>query len=336
VRAANREGGQNVAVIHTDTRGNLEAFEAEAVRLAAVNRVAALLGGTTPEEIERLDRAGPVVVGLAGVRTRTLSDFVFLTGLAPAARGRALARQWADPLARAVAGLAAGPAPGPLGLTAALAGQRAAAARVAVLVDERRQEYGEAAAAFTRELAAGGVPPPAPHRYKLDADLDRLFLRLYNERPGAVLVAGPPEVVRRLRAVLPGLPVLFAGGEEQLPELQAHAETHGGIYLATAFVRDTDAPRVRAFVKEYEAAFHEEPGPAAALAYESAALLFQALERAGDAPGRDALRKQLKEMEDFPGLCGPLSFGPDQVLRRPAFVVRLDDGRPVTVRRCLP
>src|SRR5205823_2676801 len=46
--------GRQVKVIHTDTLGKLEAFEGEAVRLVAVNRVAALLGGTTVEEVERL------------------------------------------------------------------------------------------------------------------------------------------------------------------------------------------------------------------------------------------------------------------------------------------
>src|SRR5262245_4389120 len=47
----NKETGKRpVQVRHTDTQGKLEAFEAEAVRLVALNRVVGLLGGTTPQE----------------------------------------------------------------------------------------------------------------------------------------------------------------------------------------------------------------------------------------------------------------------------------------------
>src|SRR5437763_1492222 len=40
----NKGAGRPVKVIHTDTLGTLDAFEAEAVRLVTINRTAALLG----------------------------------------------------------------------------------------------------------------------------------------------------------------------------------------------------------------------------------------------------------------------------------------------------
>src|SRR3984957_11375635 len=48
---------RRILVRHTDTQGKLDAFESEAVRLLAVNQVDAFLGGLTPEEVQRLDRA---------------------------------------------------------------------------------------------------------------------------------------------------------------------------------------------------------------------------------------------------------------------------------------
>src|ERR1700678_1260326 len=41
---------QRIEVRHTDTRGSLDTFETQGVRLLAVNRVAALLGGDSTEE----------------------------------------------------------------------------------------------------------------------------------------------------------------------------------------------------------------------------------------------------------------------------------------------
>ena len=50
-------GGRQLQVRHTDARGQLDAFEAEAVRLVGINRVVGLMGGTTPDEVARLDAA---------------------------------------------------------------------------------------------------------------------------------------------------------------------------------------------------------------------------------------------------------------------------------------
>ncbi len=83
--------GRAVNVLHAESHGKLELLEAEAVRLVAVNRVQALLGGTTPAELERLDRARVVIVSPCGLRSPALSENVFCTGLAPAFRGEVLA-----------------------------------------------------------------------------------------------------------------------------------------------------------------------------------------------------------------------------------------------------
>src|SRR5437762_10170498 len=84
--------GRPFKVIHSDARGKPEGFEAEAVRLAAINRVVFLLGGNTPEEVERLDRAHLPVLTPCGARARAVSDAVYFTGLSPAQRGKVLAR----------------------------------------------------------------------------------------------------------------------------------------------------------------------------------------------------------------------------------------------------
>src|SRR5215207_6017624 len=60
--------GRPLHVRHTDARGQVDAFEAEAVRLATVNRVAGLIGGTSAEEVARLDRSYVPVLTLLGYR----------------------------------------------------------------------------------------------------------------------------------------------------------------------------------------------------------------------------------------------------------------------------
>ena len=45
------------------------------------------------------------------------------------------------------------------------------------------------------------------------------------------------------------------------------------------------------------------------------------------------LRDELAKLKDFPGLTGPLTFGEDRQLRRPAFVVRVENGQVKTEKR---
>ena len=62
----------------------------------------------------------------------------------------------------------------------------------------------------------------------------------------------------------------------------------------------------------------------AALAYEGVKLLAEALKRCG--PDLTQVKEKLAELKDLAGLAGPLAFGSDQRLRRPAFVVHLENG----------
>jgi len=119
--------GRPIKVIHSDARGKLEAFEAEAVRLVSINRASFLLGGATLEEADRLDRAGVPVLAPIGVSGRTKSESIYFTGLAASQQGRVLAQ---------------------------FAALELGATSIAVVGDERRDDFVETAEAFAREFPA--------------------------------------------------------------------------------------------------------------------------------------------------------------------------------------
>jgi branched-chain amino acid transport system substrate-binding protein len=309
--------GRQVKVSHTDTQGKLDAYEAEAVRLATVNRVAALLGGNTLEEVERLELARVPVVSPCGTRGRAMGEGVFCTGLMPAFQGKVLAR---------------------------FAVEELKAARVSVVVDERREEALQLADAFVRafpELAAKKDPKapaarPVPIRFGKDARFAELAKRLKGEEKAQLLLfAGGVEDLRALRAELgePALPVLFGGEDGSFKALLANRETGDAVYLTTAFVADADTPRAQEFVKKYRETFSEDADVYAALAYDNARLLFEALRRAGAALSGAKLVEELAGLKDFPGLTGSVSFGEDRRLRRPAFVVGLEKRQAKTLKR---
>ncbi len=90
------------------------------------------------------------------------------------------------------------------------------------------------------------------------------------------------------------------------------------------------------FAKRYREAFHEEADVHAAVAYEGIKLLYEAMVRGKDALTQLRVRDELKKLKDVNGLTGPLSFTEQRQLRRPAFVMRLDDGGTKIAKRCGP
>jgi branched-chain amino acid transport system substrate-binding protein len=308
-----------VAVRHTDTKGKLEAFEAEAVRLVGVSKVVALYGGTTPEEITRLDRSRVPVVSPAGLSTAAMSENVFLLGLSPSYQGQLLARFAAEELVDVT--------------------------RVAVLADESREEAVLLANAFAQVFPAarakkdpkGKKASVTTARYGKEATLAKLADDLAMQKPDAVLIAGSRADLHQLRRDLGDFrpPLLFGGEEVGVRAFQDQADP-GKIYLVTAFVSDSDVARGKEFVKKYRESFSTEPDVHAALAYDGTRLLIEALRRTKDTFTPERIKEELAGIKDFAGLTGPLSFAADRRVRRDAFVIVVEAGWAKTLKRYGP
>src|SRR4029077_1465491 len=116
--------------------------------------------------------------------------------------------------------------------------------------------------------------------------------------------------LRRLRQELhdAALPVLFGGDENHLRSLLEDRETGEQVYAVTAFTADADMPRAAEFAKRFKTTFGDEPDVHAALAYDDARLLFEAIRQTKDELTGPRLRDELAKLKDFPGLTGALSF----------------------------
>jgi len=308
--------GRPLHVRHTDTKGQLDASESEAVRLAGVNRVVGLIGGATPEEVARLDRGHVPVLATAGVRPAGVSDMVFAVGMRPVQQANVLALHAAVELDLS---------------------------EVVVLADERRDEFLALADTFCRRFAqernlkGKGSAAPVPVRFGKDANWEELA-KLIAARKSArgVVFAGKARDWVELRRKMPASPpLIFAGDDGDGGDLQG-APGKQVVYLATAFAPDKDTPRIQAFIKQYKEAYGEEPDVAAALGYESLQLYAEALKQAGPTYSAEKLQTALRALKDFAGLAGPLSVTKDQFVRRPLFVARFDGPALTALKRYEP
>jgi branched-chain amino acid transport system substrate-binding protein len=308
--------GRPIVVRHTDAHDDLEAFASEAVRLVAINHAVALLGGSSPAEVERLEKGEVPLVAPVGLRTRAMGELVFLTGLTPAFQGQVLGR---------------------------FAAQDLTASSAAVLVDERRDESVALGEAFVQTFAAARKAPPGAStalpptwRFGKGSRMDEMAARVRGSKLDVVLFAGSAADLRDFLGSLkqPTLPVLWAGDDALASALPAEAKQR--LYHVTAFASDADTPLVKAFVEQYRKAYHEEPDSYAALAFEDVRMLAEALRQAENRLSPAQLKEKLTGLKDVHGLTGPLSVDPDHQVRRPALVVRMEDGRWRTVKREQP
>lgn len=286
-------------VRHVDTQGNVAAFESLGVRLATINRVEALIGAESSEEVAKLARAKALVISAAGFRPPNLGDLVFTTGLTPQAQAEALARFASEELHQA---------------------------RWVVVVDEAREESLLLAKAFEKALAAGLPDPKTKLTPKVvtiplgkNPKMSEVGPRVLLENSPGVLLAGRASDLAPLLFELGkprALTVLIGDGDCR----QYYATEEEPIYQATTFVVAPEFAQAEAFAKKFRDAFGTEPDVHAAHGYEDMRLLGEAARRA--LASNEKLRDELSNTKDFAGLTGPASFGPDQHLRRSAAVVR--------------
>ncbi len=124
-----------------------------------------------------------------------------------------------------------------------------------------------------------------------------------------------------------GLDVQMLGTEgissEELIKLGGDAVE--GIVFAGFFHPDVEYPGTKEFVEAFRAKYNKDPDTYAALAYDSAKLTFSAIEKDGES--REAILKYLDEVEDFPGVAGPISFDENHDVIRNIVVLTVKDGK---------
>lgn len=307
--------GRLCAFLHVEGREDAAAVRAETVRLLTVNKAIALLGGFDAVRTEELIRAGRSY-GVAVIVPGELpgpadSEAVVSLGVPPVVRGRRLARH----------------------ASAELKCQRAA-----VLTDSRRPVAAALAGAFLQAWPRDRNGPCEEWTFTTAAERDERANRILQAAPAVIVLACSTDDFRLLRsrfaAALPKSPLIYGGEDAGAAALQTELETRPDVYLATAYSPDHLSERGRAFARSYQERFHEPPDLYAAGSYDAARLLLDALQRAG-APRRDALTKELAQLESFDSVTGPVRWK-DQQPRRRVFLIALKNNRPSVVSTIEP
>ena len=134
-----------------------------------------------------------------------------------------------------------------------------------------------------------------------------------------------------------GLKAPFLGGDgwdsSQLAAIGGPAVE--GSYYTNHYSHDEERPVVQEFVKKFKAEYGSTPDGLAALGYDAAKLLYDAMGRAESLDGA-ALAKAIGATRDFQGVTGVFSIDAKRDAKKPAVVVVMKGGAPAYVTTIAP
>lgn len=164
---------------------------------------------------------------------------------------------------------------------------------------------------IVRELARCGrspdfrfdVPPGA-------ADAAKQVQAATDAMPAVlIIIAGTEDSARLVQAVRHQLGSVAVFGSQSMSRgrfIELSGPAAEGVCFPLLFTPNSADTNVTFFVERFTSERHHSPDYTAALTYDAARLLIEAIRRAG--PNRARIREMLTQLSPWPGIAGPIHF----------------------------
>jgi branched-chain amino acid transport system substrate-binding protein len=205
------------------------------------------------------------------------------------------------------------------------------AKRAAILLDSKQDYSVGLADKFRETFRADGGNIVSEQAYTSgDKDFRAALTSIRSSNPDVIFIPGYYNevslIVRQAREL--GLDVPLLGGDGwDSPELTKGAETEfNGTYFSNHLSTEDPDPAVQGFIKKYKAKYNSEPDAMAALGYDAALILADAIKRAGGTESQK-LRDAIASTKDFAGVTGKISINPERNALKPLTILQIVDGK---------
>ena len=185
---------------------------------------------------------------------------------------------------------------------------------------------------FKEPFAANGGTIVSEQKYTGgDKDFKAQLTAIKAANPDAIFVPGyyteAGLIVSQARQLGITVP-LFGGDGWEAPELlQIAGAALEGTYYSTHFSAENQDANIQKFVQSYKAKNNgETPDAMAALGYDSAMVLADAIKRAGTTESAK-LRDAIAATKDFPGLTGKTTLNAQRDATKSAVIITVKDGK---------
>lgn len=310
--AAGGFNGRKIDLITYDTKGESKEAGSAVTRLVTSDKVIAVLG----EVASTLSLAGGAVCQEKGV------PMISPSSTNPAVtRGRDYVFRvcFIDPFQGLV--------------VAKFAHENLKAKKVAVLYDQAQTYSKGLRDEFKKHFTAMGGTIVADEAYQSgDQDFSAQLGKIRSGAPDAIFVPGyyteAGNIALQARKLGIKAPLLGGDGWDSEQLAKIGGEAIEGCYYSNHYAADQKGELVESFVKKYQSRFGSTPDGLAALGYDAANILFDAMKRAKSLGGKD-LRDAIAQTKDYKAVTGTITLDKNRDAQKSAVVVEMKGGKPV-------
>ncbi len=212
--------------------------------------------------------------------------------------------------------------------------------KVAIFSDGRSNYSSGLAEFFIDEFTKlGGVIVFEEDYSHTDNDFTLAIKRIQKSKPQAVFLPGyynqVSDIVNQAKA-LKFKPQWLGGDGWDTPEIysQKNVNLRGG-YFTSHFSSEPKDPLALEFIKKYTEKYKQKPDGVAALSYDAARVLFNAIRRANSTEN-NKIRLALTKTEQFPSVTGKITINKNRDAQKTAFILRVDELKATFVTRVEP
>jgi len=210
------------------------------------------------------------------------------------------------------------------------------AAKVAIMTDVKSDYSVGLSRDFKTPFTAEGGMIVAEQTYNGgDKDFKGQLTAIKAANPDAIIVTGYYTdvglIVKQAKQLGITVPLFGGDGWESSKLIEIGGADVEGTYFSTHFSPEETSPAVQNFAKKFQAKYHELPDAMAALGYDSAMVLVEAMKRAGSTEG-PKLRDAVAATKEFPGVTGKITLDDKRNATKPAVILTVKDGKYVPAK----
>lgn len=203
--------------------------------------------------------------------------------------------------------------------------------KVAILVDVR-SDYSVGLQTFFGQAfkKLGGTVVTEQSYSQGDSDFRAQLTAIKGSNPEAIYVPGyyteVGTIVHQARELGITVPFLGSDGWDSPKLWEIGGTALNGCYFSNHYATDDPSPIVQKFVNDYKAKYGQTPDALAALAYDAARIMADAMTRADSTDGAK-VRDKIAETKDFPGVTGSITLNAERNAVKTAVIVKVENGK---------
>ncbi|MGE0632174.1 MAG: ABC transporter substrate-binding protein [Pseudobdellovibrionaceae bacterium] len=307
LNAAGGINGKQIKLVTFDTQSKNEEASTVVTRLITQEKVVAILGEVASSRslaaapIAQSNKIPMISPSSTNPKVTEVGDFIFRVCFIDPFQGTVMAK---------------------------FATENLKAKKVAILRDVK-SDYSVGLADFFKKgfEERGGTVPEDLSYQEGDIDFKAQLTKIRTQNVDAIFVPGYYTevglIARQAKQLGIKAPLLGGDGWDSSKLSEIGQDAINGSYFSNHYSTDSSDPAVQDFITKFKAKFGETPDGLAALGYDSAKVLFEAMKRTKDLTPVQ-IRDEIAKTADFPGVTGKITLDANRNPTKGAVVVKVD------------